>query len=170
MTDPRGPRDPRGTEDPRDRRDVRRPDDPRDPRDPRDERIPGDPRDSHDGDGNLVEHALSVDDVQVVPSRPRRWWVAVTTVFVVAAVPVVVAWQLADVRADEERARQEQAEREEQARCERSVAARDDNRAMWLSLAELFPESEEVELLLTELAERLPRLECVNRLTQPIGD
>jgi hypothetical protein len=63
----------------------------------------------------------------------------------------VGAWQLARLRAEEE-----------QRDCERAVAGREDNRAMWIWLGEQFPD-DAVELGLPgQLADRLPSLRCVD--------
>lgn len=45
-------------------------------------------------------------------------------------------------------------------RCERSVAARDDNRAVWLYLIERNPDSPELPTFVAFLDERLPALTC----------
>lgn len=44
--------------------------------------------------------------------------------------------------------------------CRRGVAIRDDNRAMWLYVIELNPDSPQRPQFVAELDRRLPRLEC----------
>lgn len=55
---------------------------------------------------------------------------------------------------------------ENQRRCQVAVEAREDGRAMWLYLGELFPDEQVITLLGDELDERLPSLVCVG--TSPI--
>jgi hypothetical protein len=56
---------------------------------------------------------------------------------------------------------------EERERCERSVAGREDNRAMWIYLVEQNP-GVEADAFMIELERRLPRLKCVNGTPTPI--
>lgn len=130
MTRDRDPRDPRQPDEPRDERDVRESDDPRDPRDPR---LEGDPR-----LGDEIEDGI-----------PRFVKTLVVGIIVGLIAVILGAWQLAEIRS-----------REDQRGCERVVAGRVDNRAMWIWLAEQFPD-ETIEIgLLEELDEQLPLLTC----------
>lgn len=52
--------------------------------------------------------------------------------------------------------------------CTALVRGRDDNRAMWERLAEKFPDSEDVQNLLVDLDELLPRLQCDHGIAQPV--
>lgn len=59
----------------------------------------------------------------------------------------------------------------ERERCERSVQGREDNRAMWLALPQIFPEDAEAFILIVaELDRRLPPLTCENNIPVPNGD
>lgn len=55
-----------------------------------------------------------------------------------------------------------------QIRCHEQAYDRDDLRAMWIELFDLFPESEEGQLLRRTLDERLPRLECVGLIPHTV--
>lgn len=54
--------------------------------------------------------------------------------------------------------------------CRRSVEFRDDNRAMWLALFEMFPDNENAAKLHVTLDERLPQLGCVDNHLVPVTE
>lgn len=147
----------RGPEDPRDERDIRRPNDPRDPRDARDPRISGDPRDEVDIAAKMI---MPANGKLAVPQ-----FVKVMGSLTVAGLIMVFlsAWQIGNLQQDiQERA------------CERTVAFRDDNRAMWVFALDLSdPETAEErvrrDIFTEELDRRLPVLECKNGIAVPIN-
>lgn len=78
-------------------------------------------------------------------------FVKLIAVGVVVGLVVVLgaAWYISDIRKAEERHD-----------CERSVAGRADNRAMWEWLAQKFPEGAQESDLANELDRLLPELRC----------
>ncbi len=86
-------------------------------------------------------------------TRPPRYVAAVVVVALVSLlITVVVAWRV-DLRGAEEERRD----------CARSVAAREDNRAMWLYLLDEQPaDDKRARDFRVELNKRLPALTCVD--------
>lgn len=68
----------------------------------------------------------------------------VTAVIVIGLLVAVIVNEVADNRAI----------------CERAVVVRDDGRAMWLAVFDLFPDSENIEEMRATLDELLPPLTC----------
>lgn len=67
----------------------------------------------------------------------------------------------------------QQRQENQQRVCELSVSYRADNRAMWLYLLtsqDVDPKDPKVVAFKNELNERLPPLECVNRIAVPVED
>jgi hypothetical protein len=54
--------------------------------------------------------------------------------------------------------------------CERTVAAREGQRTMWLYLAEQNPDNPDVPAFLAELDKRLPAYKCVNGTPTPVTE
>lgn len=99
------------------------------------------------------------------PRRPPAFLMIALAVAVVSLI-IGVANAFGQQRLTDQRFQdQEQANR---ATCERSVAGRDDNRAMWIYLIKEFADSPRAPAFRAELDRRLPQLECKGSVPTPV--
>jgi len=89
---------------------------------------------------------------------PRYVAVVIATALLSLVIAVAVAWQVA-----------RQSNEEEMSDCARSVAVREDNRAMWTYLlSDASADLDRVARVRAELERRLPELECVDGNPVPV--
>jgi hypothetical protein len=90
---------------------------------------------------------------------PRFVWLVAAVAVIGLVAAFGVAWQVASYRTAEE-------ERD----CQRTVAARADNRAMWLWIADAYGANnpQRTQVFIDELNRRLPELRCVDGDPTPV--
>jgi len=91
---------------------------------------------------------------------PKFAWVAIVVAFLSLILVTAVAWRVDLLGRDEE-----------QRDCKRAVAAREDNRTMWLYILATAADAKpsELEAFRVELDKRLPALECHDADPVPVS-